>query len=212
MTQSNSRYRCFRRAMTLVPLLLAFLLPFYAGVTTSEARHSFPNLPSPLAGGQGGGIPEAKVQIQETYGKLPLYFIRNDGQVDEKVKFYEKGSGHATYFTKEGVYIQVVRGERSDDRSKKLENTSPAVPSPLAGGRVGGNPNSSNSHSSTPIPILISSPWTSRKAKSTTSLAMIPRNGKPTSRPTRQSSTENYIQALTSSSTATTARWSMTSS
>jgi hypothetical protein len=30
--------------------------------------------------------------------------------VDERVKFYEKGSGHATFFTKEGVYISLVSG------------------------------------------------------------------------------------------------------
>ena len=50
----------------------------------------------------------AKVQIQETYGKLPLYFIQNDGQVDEKVKFYEKGNGHSTFFTKDGMYISLI--------------------------------------------------------------------------------------------------------
>ena len=42
----------------------------------------------------------ARDKLNTAYGKLPLYFIQNDGQVDEKVKVYEKGSGHATYFTK----------------------------------------------------------------------------------------------------------------
>jgi hypothetical protein len=84
------------------------------GIIASEAKQS--PLPSPSMGeGKGGGVPEAtKVQVQETYGKLPLYFIQNDGQVDEKVKFYEKGSGHATFFTKEGVYISLVSGEKLD--------------------------------------------------------------------------------------------------
>ena len=101
---------------------------------------------------KGDGIDETtKAQIQESYGKLPLYFIQNDGQVDERVKFYEKGSGHATFFTKEGVYISLVRGEKLDDKSKKLENTSsvivkdevpkqspPQIPSPLMGEGQGG--------------------------------------------------------------------------
>ncbi len=51
-----------------------------------------------------------KVQVQETYGKLPLYFIQNDGQMDERVKFYEKGNGHTTLFTKEGVYLSLSSG------------------------------------------------------------------------------------------------------
>jgi len=44
-----------------------------------------------------------KLQMQNSYGNFPLYFIQNNGQVDEKVKYYEKGAGHATYFTGEGV-------------------------------------------------------------------------------------------------------------
>ena len=79
------------------------------------------------ANGKSGVDDATKIQMQETYGKLPLYFIQNDGQIDEKVKFYEKGSGHATYFTKEGVYITLVRGEKSDDRSEKLEDTSSVI-------------------------------------------------------------------------------------
>src|SRR3989304_110123 len=145
-----------RDVVWVVPLLLALLLPLSGSVMASEAMPSpsSPPIPSPLAGeGQGGGIPDTtKAKVQETYGKLPLYFIRNDGQVDEKVKFYEKGSGHATYFTKEGVYITLVRGEKLEDRSKKSEDTSPVIvkdeapkqshpqiPSPLAGEQGGGD-------------------------------------------------------------------------
>ncbi|MBI5233711.1 MAG: SBBP repeat-containing protein, partial [Deltaproteobacteria bacterium] len=56
--------------------------------------------------------------IKSSYGKLPLYFIKNDGQVDKKVEFYEKGSGHATYFTKEGVYLS-LRGTVPDLRAER---------------------------------------------------------------------------------------------
>src|SRR3972149_3305628 len=44
-------------------------------------------------------------RIQKTYGKFPLHFIRNTGQIDKKVKFYERGSGHSIFFAKEGVYL-----------------------------------------------------------------------------------------------------------
>ncbi|OHB69328.1 MAG: hypothetical protein A2W23_03740 [Planctomycetes bacterium RBG_16_43_13] len=46
-------------------------------------------------------------RVNEDYGKLPLSFIRNDGQIDKRVMFYEKGSGHATFFSKEGVSISL---------------------------------------------------------------------------------------------------------
>lgn len=54
----------------------------------------------------------AKLAVQEAYGKLPLYFIQNNGQMDGKVKFYEKGNGHATFFTKDGVSLSLVRGSK----------------------------------------------------------------------------------------------------
>jgi len=46
--------------------------------------------------------PEA-ARIQEAYGKLPLYFIENKGQVDSRVAFYVQGADTTLYFTKEGV-------------------------------------------------------------------------------------------------------------
>src|SRR3989304_5074917 len=104
----------FRHAGWLIYLLIPFILIALEHTKVMAMETS--------------GVDKAtKVQVQETYGNLPLYFIQNDGQVDKKVKFYEKGSGHATYFTMEGVYITLVRGEKSDDRSKKLEDTSPVI-------------------------------------------------------------------------------------
>jgi hypothetical protein len=47
----------------------------------------------------GHDLKEAK-KTQAAYGKLPLSFIQNNGQIDKKVKFYEMGSNRATFFTK----------------------------------------------------------------------------------------------------------------
>ena len=43
------------------------------------------------------------------YGKLPLSFIKNAGQLDNRVKYFERGSGHATYFTSEGVALALFK-------------------------------------------------------------------------------------------------------
>ncbi len=51
-----------------------------------------------------------RLRVLETYGKLPLSFIQNDGQMDKRVRYYEKGAGHATYFTQRGVYLSLVGG------------------------------------------------------------------------------------------------------
>ncbi|MFQ5480832.1 MAG: SBBP repeat-containing protein [Thermodesulfobacteriota bacterium] len=50
-----------------------------------------------------------KTAVMESYGKLPLYFVRNDGQTDKAVKFYERGAGHSTFFTEEGVVISLLK-------------------------------------------------------------------------------------------------------
>jgi len=53
-----------------------------------------------------------KTRVLEAYGKLPLHFIKNNGQVSGKVLFYEKGSSHTTFFTKEGVYLSLIGTEK----------------------------------------------------------------------------------------------------
>lgn len=51
---------------------------------------------------------------KEGYYKLPLYFIQNNGQMDERIKFYEDGGRHATFFTNRGIYFSFVDNQYSD--------------------------------------------------------------------------------------------------
>ena len=37
------------------------------------------------------------------FGKIPLYFITNQGQVNKKAKFYAKASRYTLWMTKEGL-------------------------------------------------------------------------------------------------------------
>jgi hypothetical protein len=46
-------------------------------------------------------IQETKEKLLKKYGKLPLTFIPNEGQVHEKVQYYTQGLGRTFYFTKE---------------------------------------------------------------------------------------------------------------
>jgi len=62
----------------------------------------------------GGAVSETKSKATEAYGKLPLSFIQNNGQTDKSVRFYERGAGHATFFTEEGVYLNLVRSQKRD--------------------------------------------------------------------------------------------------
>jgi hypothetical protein len=47
--------------------------------------------------------------ILEAYGKLPLLFIENQGQVDEAVRYYVKASGQTVYFTEENIVFELIR-------------------------------------------------------------------------------------------------------
>ena len=65
-----------------------------------------------------------KGRTLESYGKLPLYFIENKGQVDSKVRFYVKTPGQTLYFTDEGIVFDLFRkkAEASKDTDANEEN------------------------------------------------------------------------------------------
>ncbi len=71
----------------------------------------------------------AKLKIQENYGKIPLYFVRNNGQMNEQVRFYEKGSGRSTFFTDRGIYLSLTGGRQSKDKSREMASNQLAVDS-----------------------------------------------------------------------------------
>ena len=60
-----------------------------------------------LSGGPtwGAGSVSTEVQLQRTYGLLPLYFIPNEGQIDERVKYYSRSGGSSLFFTSEGIHF-----------------------------------------------------------------------------------------------------------
>jgi hypothetical protein len=53
----------------------------------------------------------AKLKMLKSYGRLPLSFVENKGQVDKKVSFYLKGSQGTIYFTKEAIIYDLISGE-----------------------------------------------------------------------------------------------------
>src|SRR6059058_2668207 len=64
-------------------------------------------------------ITEIQQKIVENYGKLPLSFIPNAGQVHEDVLYYMQRSGRAFYFTRmEAVFTFVEASSEQRKRSK----------------------------------------------------------------------------------------------
>jgi len=56
-------------------------------------------------------LPRAQqARVRNLFGNLPLYFVENQGQLDEQVRYYVKGRDKTLYFTSEGVTIS-LQGE-----------------------------------------------------------------------------------------------------
>lgn len=61
-------------------------------------------------------------QLLKPQGVAPLHFIPNQGQLDEKIKYYAKNGSQEIYITDEGVFLAITRGkqvlETPEDPSK----------------------------------------------------------------------------------------------
>ena len=97
-----------RKNIVQIGFFLGFLLVIYVLVHLSPSGDSRerPDVMVPVAG------PDSATQsrIQENFGKLPLYFIENQGQVDSRVAYYVQGLDKSFYFTQKGLTL-VLSGE-----------------------------------------------------------------------------------------------------
>jgi hypothetical protein len=64
-------------------------------------------------------MPVAKAQVQETYGKLPLYFEANQGQTDRLVKFLNRGRGYSLFLTPTEAVL-ALRSAASPSRAASI--------------------------------------------------------------------------------------------
>jgi hypothetical protein len=75
-------------------------------ITTKPAIAAEQNLEKP-------GVPGPRIMqptkgsIVQSYGKLPLSFVENQGQMDQQVKYYSQGRGHSIYFTPDEVVLSL---------------------------------------------------------------------------------------------------------
>lgn len=63
-----------------------------------SAIYSFTSESSTLTNGQ-------KLQIDSSLEKLPLYFVKNDGKLEDNVEFYVKGTKNWIFLKKDGVHL-----------------------------------------------------------------------------------------------------------
>src|SRR6266702_4725218 len=69
-------------------------------------------------------------RVSETYGKLPLHFEANRGQIDKAVRFLSRGAGYSLYLTaSEAVLVLAkpnadAKGDVRATRERSEEHTS----------------------------------------------------------------------------------------
>jgi len=60
-----------------------------------------------------------KIRVIEGYGKLPLHFEANQGQVDGAVRFLSRGSGYKLFLTSTEVVLTLMRRENNNKTPDK---------------------------------------------------------------------------------------------
>jgi PKD repeat protein len=68
--------------------------------------------------------------LSERYGKIPLFFVKNEGQMDSRVRFYERSRGCETFFTDDSIVFAVTRATEGpfEGPSSGLEEGPPRQP------------------------------------------------------------------------------------
>jgi hypothetical protein len=99
--------KIFASAVFLAVLMMAFPA---VGLVAGESRTDTIDLST------------TESSVLEAYGRLPLLFIENQGQVDEAVRYYVKAPGEMVYFTEENIVFDLVRsdGVEANDTANKL--------------------------------------------------------------------------------------------
>ncbi len=70
----------------------------------SPVRHALASFGAAAAAPKAAEVPaEARAHISENFGRLPLYFIENWGQMDAQVGYYIHARDKSIYFTPDGV-------------------------------------------------------------------------------------------------------------
>jgi hypothetical protein len=81
-------------------VLLVTLLPITAQVARSPTQQSVAIPPADQA--------SLEPRVEQALGQLPLYFVENQGQMDEQVAYYVQGRDTSVYFTSEGVTFALM--------------------------------------------------------------------------------------------------------
>ena len=112
-----------RLRFVLAPVLLAFLAfdqgsPLPGSFTRGGSSPRQAVAVSPRFGPQPDNLSPTTIRASLDYGRLPLYFIANEGQLDSSVDYYVRGKDKSLYFTREGMTIALANREAAGSAIK----------------------------------------------------------------------------------------------
>lgn len=93
-------------------------------VSTLQSHSGVETLPTPVVSN-----PVTPTKSSSSYGQVPPYFIRNDGQIDPAVKYYVKGPRGTVYLTNSEIvfdFLQENSGPKDKPESTAGEPGKPA--------------------------------------------------------------------------------------
>jgi len=67
-----------------------------------------------------GASEQIKKQVIEAYGRLPLTFVKNEGQINPQVQYYGQGRGAKVYFTASEILFAFAKPAARHDRTQVL--------------------------------------------------------------------------------------------
>ncbi len=59
-----------------------------------------------------------KIQLAESYGKLPIAFEANEGQTDQRVKYFARGQGYTLFVTPQESVISMTTPDKKLSKDK----------------------------------------------------------------------------------------------
>jgi Chitobiase/beta-hexosaminidase C-terminal domain/Bacterial Ig-like domain (group 3)/Bacterial Ig-like domain (group 1)/Beta-propeller repeat len=101
-----------------IPLSLTIsvvLLILYALHSTAFGQTEQAGIIAPIGIAQAG----ASAQIAASYGKLPLSFEANYGQVDPQVRFLSRGNGYSLFLTDKGAVLSLRKADKPKEIQQK---------------------------------------------------------------------------------------------
>src|SRR5437867_6484040 len=117
--------------------LVALLLPLAAWIVAKEpdSKDSSPGRGAGSLKGLEKPDHAAQARVTESYGKLPLSFEANRGQMDSDVKFFSRGGGYGIFITATEAVLSLGSGSRQETKGPEAlkRNASPNRPTGGAG-------------------------------------------------------------------------------